>query len=127
MKKVNIKKISIIVLTIVFVFGMLFVVINSSILISNNIKSNNYMKAFGFYYGDNAYYYSVDADNYKCKVNSFKVGTLRDTATVKYNPKKHEECVVVLTDKHNLTGATIVSFLLGLALIVLMIENKKKN
>ena len=127
MKKVNIKKISIIVLTIVFVCGMLFVVINSSILISNNIKSNNYMKAFGFYYGDNTYKYFVGADSYDCKVNSFKVGKLKENVTVKYNPKKHEECVVVLTDKHNLTGATIVSFLLGLALIVLMIENKKKN
>jgi hypothetical protein len=86
-----------------------------------------YEKAYGFYIEDNTYHYSVGVDSYECKVNTFKLGKNFDNVTVKYNPKKHDECVVEIRDKHNLTGATIVTFLLGIANMFLLKRFKKKE
>jgi len=123
MKKV--KNISVIFLLVLFMCGILYIGYNSLTLISNNVKSKNYSKAYGFEIIKNTYVYNVGVDRYECKINTFKVGKVDTETTIKYDRNNHEKCIVVQKDHKFLNIGTIVTFIIGIGLLILLKKGKK--
>lgn len=120
------KKIARIIMTIVFVIGIVIVIKNYSVMISNNIKSKSYNSVVGIYAGNESYSYFVDDEKrYECKVNIYKKDRYPDMATVKYNQNNPEECTVPMKSSLTITGWVVITFILGIALIVLKMSDRK--
>ena len=105
-------------LIVIFTICLLYVFTNSTIIIVNNIKSKDYLKAYSLKVGDKTYSYSIGVEKNECKINTFLIGPENDETTVKYSKGNHKKCVVMQKSHKYLNIMTIITFVLGIGLII---------